>query len=244
MPWPIRRARPTRTTRSAWCGSPCAFFCYKPADEAPAITPLPALGVGRVTFGSFNNPAKITPQTIDAWLAILDRVSESRLLVLAHSGGYLERPLARPGPAAPNRSAAHSSCATGCRTFEYLKLQARADIALDPFPFNGHTTTCDSLWMGLPVVTLQGDAYASRFGGTAPAHVGLERLITRSVDAYVDAAVALAADLDALARLRSELRPRMAASPLLDFAGFTRNLETVYRQMWCRHCDERSPLPS
>ena len=90
--------------------------------------------------------------------------------------------------------------------------------------------------MGMPVVMLEGDSYASRFGGSVLANVGLERCIARSVDAYIDLAVALANDRDTLARLRAELRPRMAASVLLDHAGFTRNLEEAYRQMWRNWC--------
>jgi predicted O-linked N-acetylglucosamine transferase (SPINDLY family) len=126
-----------------------------------------------------------------------------------------------------------------CASADYLRLQQRADIALDPFPFNGHTTTCDSIWMGLPVVMLEGDMYASRFGGSVLANVGLEDLIARTPSQYVDIAVALASDLDRLIDLRRNLRGRMAASPLLDHQGFTRNLESAYRQMWLDWCATR-----
>jgi protein O-GlcNAc transferase len=117
-----------------------------------------------------------------------------------------------------------------------MRLIQRADIALDPFPFNGHTTTCDSIWMGVPVVMLEGDTYAARFGGSVLANVGLEDLIAKTVDEYVEIAVDLALDLDRLERLREELRPRMAASALLDFAGFARHVETAYRRMWRKWC--------
>jgi predicted O-linked N-acetylglucosamine transferase (SPINDLY family) len=109
-------------------------------------------------------------------------------------------------------------------------------VALDPFPFNGHTTTCDCLWQGVPVVTRSGDTYVSRFGGSGLATLGLTDWIARTPDEYIDIASRLAGDLDQLAQLRTTLRERMAASPLLDFPTFTRNLETEYRRMWTRWC--------
>jgi predicted O-linked N-acetylglucosamine transferase (SPINDLY family) len=213
---------------------PRAFFCYQPFD-APAVTPLPALESGYVTFGSFNNFAKVMPEALDAWLKILARVPNSRLLCLAYRGGYLERHLHDLTAERGIDPARIELCDKRFRQ-DYLMLVQRADIALDPFPFNGHTTTCDAIWMGVPVVMLEGNSYASRFGGSVLANVGLEKLITRSVEDYIDRAVELASDLDGLSRLRSELRATMAASPLLDFKGFTRNLEQAYRQMWIDWC--------
>lgn len=115
---------------------------------------------------------------------------------------------------------------------------AQVDVALDPFPFNGHTTTCDSAWMGVPVVTLAGDSYVSRFGSSVHVNLGLDDWIARSAEEYIEIAVAKAGDATGLAALRGELRARMAASPLLDFAGFTRGLEAAYRQMWRTRCAE------
>ncbi len=115
----------------------------------------------------------------------------------------------------------------------------QADIALDPIPFNGHTTTCDAVWMGVPVVMLEGSTYASRFGGCVLAQVGLEHLIARSVDEYIEIATRLASDRKGLSQLRGQLRSRMARSPILDFAGFARNLEDAYRQMWIEWCRSR-----
>ncbi len=113
----------------------------------------------------------------------------------------------------------------------YLELIKRMDIALDPFPFNGHTTTCDCIWQGVPVVTLSGQTYVSRFGGSGLKTLGLEELIAESREGYLETAVALAGDVERLAHLRATLRERMAASPLVDFAAFTRNLEAAYRRM-------------
>ena len=124
---------------------------------------------------------------------------------------------------------------------DYLELISNCDIALDPFPFNGHTTTCDCLWQGVPVVTFSGDDYRSRFGGSGLKTLGLEELIATSVDGYVARAVALAGDLDHLAQLRAGLRDRMAASPLLDFKAFAGNVEAAYAQMWAEWCACRTP---
>jgi predicted O-linked N-acetylglucosamine transferase (SPINDLY family) len=214
---------------------PRSFFCYRPPDVAPAITPLPAQETGHVTFGAFNSLAKTTPQAITAWLQVLARVPGSRLLILAPRGGHLER-IVRASAGQQDIDPKRIELCDRRPLHEYLQLLQQADIGLDPFPFNGHTTTCDSIWMGVPVVMLEGNTYASRFGGSVLANVGLEHLITRSVRQYVDAAENLAGDLIALAKLRGELRGRMSNSPLLDFPGFTRNVEQAYRQMWRAWC--------
>jgi predicted O-linked N-acetylglucosamine transferase (SPINDLY family) len=216
---------------------PRSFFCYRPPDGVPAITPLPASKPGQITFGAFNAFRKTTPDVITAWMRILKRLSESRLLVLASCGGYVERRLremAAEFGVDPRRVKLFDRRSIP----EYMEFVQQADIALDTFPFTGHTTTCDACWMGVPVVMLEGNTYASRFGGSVLANLGLENLIARSVDEYVEIAVELATDLDGLAQLRAELRPRMAASALLDFQGFTRNVEAAYRRMWLKYCSQ------
>ena len=214
---------------------PRSFFCYRPADELP-VDPLPALAAGHVTFGSFNNYFKVTSEVLDTWLEILARVPRSRLLVLAYRGGYAERHLAELAAERGIDPARIEMCDKRSRN-DFGRLVARADIALDPFPFNGHTTTCDAIWLGVPVVMMRGPTYVSRFGGSVLVNLGLEHLIAESREAYVDVAARLASDLPALAALRGQLRPRMAASPLVDAAGFTRNLEQAYRRMWQTWCE-------
>ncbi len=214
---------------------PRAFFCYRPADDAPDLAPLPAASAGCVTFGAFNHYRKVMPRVIDTWLSILSRVSGSRLLLLANRGGYVEekwRQLADQRGIAKERI----ELLDYQPTLDYLKLIQRSDIALDPFPFNGHTTTCDAIWQGVPVVMLEGNNYVSRFGGSVLANVGLEALIAKTVEQYIETAVRLASDLESLAALRAGLRARMAASPIMDFAGFTRHLEAAYRRMWHAWC--------
>ena len=220
---------------------PRAFFCYRPADDAPAVTPLPALTAGRVTFGSFNNCFKVGPTVLDAWFEILARVPDSRLVVLTYPCESLRSDFARRAAQYGIDCERIALCGKRPRR-QYFELMSSVDIALDSFPFNGHTTTCDAVWMGLPAVMLEGDHYASRFGASVLANVGLGEMIAQSRTEYVETAVRWAgtARRTELARLRQELRPRMAGSPLSDFAGFTRNLESVYREMWMAWCRANS----
>jgi len=214
---------------------PRSFFCYLPSPDAPPVNPLPASAAGHVTFGAINHFAKVTPRVLEVWADLLRQVPRSRLLLRADMTPSLRARLTEtfdrlgvPGDRVelidrlPRR--------------DYLELIRRIDVALDPFPFNGHTTTCDCLWQGVPVMTLSGNTYVSRFGGSGLATLGLDAWIARDEAEYVARATRLASDIAGLAELRGALRARMAASPLLDFAGFTRNLETEYRAMWNRWC--------
>ncbi|MEX2112344.1 MAG: hypothetical protein WD845_04120, partial [Pirellulales bacterium] len=175
--------------------------------------------------------AKVTPQVLAAWAQLLREVPRSRLVILAHAVPSLCARVAEQFAAQgvdPERVTVLNRCPRG----EYLRQISQVDIALDPFPFNGHTTTCDALWQGVPVVTLAGATYASRFGSSAHAQLGLGELIAESTQAYVAIAAGLAGDLARLQALRDELRPRMAASPLVDGVTFARQVEAAYRQMW------------
>ena len=214
---------------------PVSFFCFQPSANAPPVNSLPALANGYVTFGSFNNFAKVTPEVLATWARLLAAVPKSRLIVLANAerslAEYFEETFRKQG-IETNRVTIADRRPHG----EYLELIRQVDVVLDPFPFNGHTTTCDSLWQGVPVVTLAGSSYVSRFGGSGLVTLGLQELIVRSPAEYIEIAAGLAGNLDRLQDLRSTLRQRMAASPLLDFVGFTRNLEVAYRRMctdWC-----------
>jgi predicted O-linked N-acetylglucosamine transferase (SPINDLY family) len=212
---------------------PGGFLCYGAPDDAPV--PAPTLTTGTVTFGSFNSPAKLSAATLDAWAQVLARLPKARLLLkgkpfadAATRALYLDR-LAERG-VAPERV----ELAVWLPDQAHLALYDRVDIALDPFPYNGTTTTCEALWMGVPVVTLRGDRHAGRVGASLLTQMGMTELIAHSVEEYVETAVALARDPARLAHLRHSLRPRMAASPLCDAAGFARKVENAYRSMWQR----------
>jgi protein O-GlcNAc transferase len=210
---------------------PNACFCYLPSPDAPRITPLPAETAGRITFGSFNYFAKVTPEVLETWAKLMSRVPQSRLVILADMAISLRARLAdsfaQLGIGTERLELVHR-----LPRIKYLELINRVDIALDPFPFNGHTTTCDCLWQGVPVVTLSGHTYVSRFGSSGHRVLGLASLVAQQPQQYVDIAASLACDLSGLAAMRAQLRDRMRASPLLDARTFTSNLESEYLRMW------------
>jgi protein O-GlcNAc transferase len=214
---------------------PQCFFCYQPSTDAPPVAEQPAVKRSHVTFGSFNNFTKITPQVLATWAELLHAVPTARLTMLvtvtASSRKYLQDTFTAHG-IAPERI---ELCRRRPRG-EYLQLINQVDIALDPFPFNGHTTTCDCLWQGVPVVTWAGAAYVSRFGSSAHRSLGLLDLAADTRENYLAIAARLAADVDRLVELRRTLRDRMAASALLDHVGFTRRLEDAYRNMHATIC--------
>jgi predicted O-linked N-acetylglucosamine transferase (SPINDLY family) len=221
---------------------PGGFLCYGGPDDAPAPGPVPSLTTGTVTFGSFNNPAKLSAATLDAWADVLARLPQARLLLKgkpfadpATRALYLDR-LAKRGVAVERIELVAWLPEEG-----HLALYNRIDIALDPFPYNGTTTTCEALWMGVPVITLRGDRHASRVGASLLTQTRLTDLIADSVEAYVETAVALAGDPARLSELRQSLRPRMAASPLCDAPAFADKIEHAYRTIWQRWCAAPDP---
>ncbi len=217
---------------------PRTFFCYLAPAEAPPIDSLPADSAKGVTFGFFNNFAKVSPVVLAAWAEILTNLPNSRLLVLAPSAASLRRRVVEAFERGGINSQRLELVARKPYR-DYLRLIQTVDLALDAFPFNGHTTTCDALWMGVPTVMLAGETYASRFGGTALLNLQLQDFITDTPRQYVERAIQMGSDLSRLRELRATLRQRMLASPLLDAAGFTRRLETAYRQMWSDWCEQR-----
>lgn len=217
---------------------PHTRFCYGPPDYAPEVATLPFTNTGRITFGSFNRLPKVTDQVVAAWSAILQAVPDSRLVIKSGAlseDQVLERLTARFAQhgITPDRLDLRESSSHNDMLGEYGDI----DIALDTFPFNGGMTTLEALWMGVPVVTVAGNMVVSRQTLSALANVGLAaELVFADVSAYVAGAVALAANPQRLAELRSLLRPRIAASPLRDSRQFTRNLEALFRRMWESWC--------
>jgi predicted O-linked N-acetylglucosamine transferase (SPINDLY family) len=220
---------------------PDGYVCFDPPSDASPVSPLPALARGHVTFGSFNNSSKLTPEVVELWARILHRVKGSRLL-LQYVGFEV--------PAVANRLveqfARHEIEASRLELLgpaahaDFLRNYERVDIGLDPFPYSGGLTTCEALWMGVPVVTCPGETFASRHALSHLSNAGLTETIARDRAEYVELAASLAGDLPRLADLRARLRQQMAASPLCDGPRFADNLVNVLRGAWRRWCEEQS----
>jgi predicted O-linked N-acetylglucosamine transferase (SPINDLY family) len=215
------------------------FLCYGGAEDATDPVEPPCLTAGKVTFGSFNNPAKISAAGLDAWSRLLVRLPQARLLLKGKSFAdaatralFLAR--LRDLGVAEDRVELNGWASSRA---EHLALYSRIDIALDTFPYNGTTTTCEALWMGVPVVTLRGDRHAGRVGASLLTQAGLEDWIAGSADDYVALAGAHAEHPTRLAALRRSLRGRVASSPLCEGKAFASKLEAGYRILWRRWCD-------
>ncbi|MGE0372450.1 MAG: tetratricopeptide repeat protein [Gammaproteobacteria bacterium] len=215
---------------------PRNLWCYRPAADLPAVAATtPARRNGHVTFGSMNKVAKVSEATLSAWSELLRRVPGARLVMAGVPAGAAQRQIRERFAACgiePGRLTLHHKLPLR----EFRALHATIDIALDPWPFNGNTTTCEVLHLGLPVISLTGDRFSARFGYHLLKTIGLGELAGRDVADYIAIAEALAADLDRLEALRAGMRARLAASPLRDEAGLTRQLEAAYRDMWREWC--------
>ncbi len=218
---------------------PNGFLCFAPAADAPENVGSPALACGYVTFGSFNALSKVTPEVVETWARILERVPRSRLLIKSRQladektrNRYLEMFVALGIDAGRVELCPWIASKSG-----HLGAYGRVDIGLDPFPYNGTTTTCEALWMGVPVVTLRGDRHSGRVGASILTRIALTELIAKTKDAYVEKAVGLANSTDQFSALRKDLRNRMRGSPLCDSSAFTRDVEAVYRETWHHWCD-------
>jgi protein O-GlcNAc transferase len=214
-------------------------FCYAANERAPGASPLPAATTGCVTFGSLHNLAKLNAQVLDLWCRVLRAVPRARLLVLRHTlrgsaKESLHRQLIDRGISSDRFDLRHASGGPS-----HMNAYENVDIALDAFPWSGHTTACEALWMGVPVVTLYGNRYAGRMAASTLTALGLPEFIARTPEEYVAIAALWASDLGRLGQLRAGLRERMRSSPLCDGAHFTRTLEVTYRMLWRRWC--RSP---
>ena len=209
---------------------------------SPPVGPLPMTQNGYVTFGSFNNPVKITPAIMDLWGRLLRRCHESRLLIkclAAEDPTYSEtfRSQMQKRGVAPERLRF-----IGVRDFaSYLEVWNDVDLALDAYPFNGAITTLEGLWMGVPIVTLTGDLVVSRVGQAILQYLGLTTFATACPDTYVEKACAFAQQPAALSEIRRGLRGLMINSPLCDPKRFARDIEAAYRDMWQRWCATPEP---
>jgi protein O-GlcNAc transferase len=219
------------------------FLCYRGLRNGPEPTPPPCLKTGTVTFGSFNNPAKVSTATFDAWAKLLSRLPLARLILKgiwfadAATRALFSARLGERGVAADRVELV--TWLPGAA--EHLALYHRVDIALDPFPYNGTTTTCEALWMGVPVITLRGHRHAGRVGASLLTRVGLTDWIADSPEEYVEIALAQAGNPLRLHHLRRTLRPRMTTSSLCDVSAFTCKMEAAFRTMWQNWCRASSP---
>jgi predicted O-linked N-acetylglucosamine transferase (SPINDLY family) len=215
---------------------PHCYWCY----SAPPLAERPATqrSAGPPTFGCLNNFAKITNVTLDLFTRLLLRVPEARLLLYARTESQRGRVRGAVRAAGIDESRV---AFVGYQSLAgYFATYAEIDVALDPFPYGGGATTCDALWMGVPVVSLPGRTGVSRAGSTLLTHVGLERLVARSDENYVDLAAALLRDRRALEELRRGLRARLESSSVMNAPQFTRDFEAALRAAWRAWCESRS----
>jgi predicted O-linked N-acetylglucosamine transferase (SPINDLY family) len=216
---------------------PGAFCCYAPPDEAPTVTPSPARQKGQVTFGSPHHLAKLNADVLDLWCRILHALPAARLLVFRHTlKGKLKEDLQRRFAERGIGSDRVELQTATDMTRAFLGWYGAVDITLDAFPWSSHTTACDSLWMGVPLLTLSGTTHAARMATSVLKHLGLDDLVATTPEEYLARALELASDVDRLARMRSTLRERLRESPLCNGRGFTHRLEDVYRDVWRRWC--------
>jgi predicted O-linked N-acetylglucosamine transferase (SPINDLY family) len=219
---------------------PRAFFCYRPGTDA-SVAPAPYLERGDVTFGCFNSPRKITREVVKLWSAILHLVSGSRLLLKYYHleeearQASLRAWFAEEGIPSQRLVFVGSSLST-----DYFDEYRLIDIALDPFPYNGGSTTLDALWMGVPVVTLAGRSPLQRTGASILTAVGLPDLVTHSPEQYVTTAVFFAQTVPKIPGSRENLRKAIQASPLMDEIGLVRSAENAFRDMWRTWCRGRN----
>jgi predicted O-linked N-acetylglucosamine transferase (SPINDLY family) len=214
---------------------PNSFWCYDPLGCGDVqVNDLPAETNGYLTFGSLINFCKINDATLNLWAQAMRAIAASRHVLLACPGRHRQRTidfLSAQG-IGPDRVRFLNMALRR----EYLSYYHQIDVSLDSLPYNGHTTSLDSLWMGVPVVTLVGNTVVGRAGWSQVSNLGLTELAAATPGEFVRIAVALAHDRSRLKRLRTTLRSRMERSSLMDARSFARNIESAYRHMWRQWC--------
>jgi predicted O-linked N-acetylglucosamine transferase (SPINDLY family) len=214
-----------------------SFWCYDPCGIEVKVNDLPARAARVITFGSLNNFCKVNDPLLKLWTRVLRAVRNSHLIVLSHEGSHRQR--ARQFLEAEGVEPQRLEFVAPRPRKEYMELYHRLDIVLDTFPYNGHTTSLDALWMGVPVVSLCGERPVSRAGLSQLSNLGLPELVAFTDDQYVKIASQLASDISHLQELRAALRPRMEKSVLMDAPHFARQIEACYRSMWRQWCESQ-----
>lgn len=216
------------------CHLPATFWCYKPGPADPGINPLPALTQPHFTFGCLNNFCKVNKAVLTLWARVMHAVPSSRIFLLSPEGVH-RRHLTDFFAAIGIDSKRVRFFARQTRE-NYLALYHGIDLGLDTFPYNGHTTSLDSYWMGVPVISLVGSTSVGRAGWSQLSNLRLTEFAAHSADEFVAIAAHVARDLPGLARLRASLRARMQQSSLMDAPSFARGIEGIYRTLWQRWC--------
>lgn len=215
-----------------------SFLCYLPDAQSLNISSLPALDKGHITFGSFNKISKITPKAIELWASILKRINNSKLLLKAK--GLDEKNMqAKIAAMFAGHGIDGSRLVFMTRTPDatsHMEVYNKVDIALDTFPYNGTTTTCEALWMGVPVIAMKGQTHVARVGVSILSNIKLYHLIAANAEEYINIAVSLASDLNALAEMRRSIRGMMKESPLFDYKTFVNEIEDIYKGVWAQYC--------
>lgn len=217
---------------------PGAFSCYLPPLQFPAVSRPPVVVSGVVTFGSFNNYAKVNDDLISMWAEILKRVSGSRLFLksMALSDHTTQQTVLAKFLSCGISADRIALLRTVNSALDHLALYSQIDIALDTFPYHGTTTTCEALWLGVPVITLAGSTHAARVGVSLLSAVGCPELVAKTAADYINIATTLAGDLGRLHYYRDNLRTMMATSALMDAAGLTKNLEKIFSDLLLSKC--------
>jgi predicted O-linked N-acetylglucosamine transferase (SPINDLY family) len=220
---------------------PKVFCCYLGPPHLNLATSPPLQRTGTVTFGSLHKLEKFNDRVLDLWCAILKDVPSARFLIGRDTlqGKTTERLLSRFTQRGIDRSRIILRQANPF-SFQHMQLYDDIDVSLDTFPWSGHTTACESMWMGVPVVTLRGPRFAGRMVASVLTSLGLPELIAETADEYRRLAVKLANDLPRLSHLRGSLRSLMVQSPLCDGPAFAKAVEDAYRGMWRRWCEKRT----
>lgn len=217
---------------------PHSLWCYRPVHDEPHAAEPPCRSQGFVTFGSFNHAPKLSAASRRLWARILRGAPGARLLIVGFPEGRARRALLREFTEA-GVDASRLTVLPRVPFGEYLRQFDAVDLALDSMPYGGGTTSFDTLWMGVPLLALAGERSAGRSSASILGELGLHEWIAATPDDYVRLALAHAADGARLAELRATLRARLRGSPLMDEAGFARDMEAAYRSMWHAWCARR-----
>jgi protein O-GlcNAc transferase len=240
-PVTLRQTEEKYFTETIWRLKQTRLCFTPPSDASPAPGPLPALANGHVTFGCFNHLSKMNDAVVAVWSRLLHAVPGSRLFLKSPplaDAQVRQQTIARFSQRGIDASRLLFEGLSAKQA--YLAAYCQVDVALDPFPYPGGTTTMEALWMGVPVLTLEGERFLSRQGVGLLKTAALDAWIATDENDYVERGAALAADLPALAALRARLREQVRASPLCDAPRFAADLTAALREMWRRWCRDRT----